>query len=187
MHFAPKFTSDLLPLKMLIVLQRAPVTAPTETISSKEPITQVATADFIPEQLFPVHIRLAGFGLDKQCTILLPAHTGVVQRIDVNGHSPCVFRQFGTAFHHAVTVTRSVVGPHRTFVIVTIFRDGPDTFNGIFLLVELFEDSTQVVGNEVVTDNNPFLGTSLEVDVLHSQRIEPHAGRLCRRIREIRG
>ena len=131
---------------MLVVLQRAPRPTPTEAVLSEQTVAEVLPGNLVLELLVAVHIGLACRRLDEQCAILLTLHAGVVERIDVDGQTLGMLRQFRAAFHRAIAVARRVVGLHRTLVIVAVFRDGTDALYGIFRLIKFFKDFLQITG-----------------------------------------
>ena len=134
------FLIFMLFFEMLVVFQRAPRPTPTESTLRKQPIAEVLTGYLVFELLATVYIGFACRRLNEQGAVFLTSDTGVVERIDVDGQTLCMLRQFCTTFHHAIAVARSIVGTHGTLVIVAIFRDRTDALNGIFCLIKFFKD-----------------------------------------------
>ena len=75
------------------------------------------------------------------------------------------------ALNRTIAIARGIVGLHRALVVVIILRDRTDALYGIFRLVELSKDFTQVVRDFLVADDDALLGLTLEVDMLHFQGI----------------
>ena len=126
--------------EMLVVFQRAPRPTPAESTLRKQSVAEVLTGYLVFELLATVHIGLARRRLDEQRTVLFALHAGVVERIDVDGQTLGMLRQFRAAFHRAITVARRVVGLHRTLVVVVVLGDGADALYGIFFLIKFFKD-----------------------------------------------
>ena len=80
---------------MLIVLDGLPVATPLETMLYKESVAEVAFRNLILELLTAVNIGLACSRLYQECAILLAAHTGVIERIDVNSQEIGRIRSMG--------------------------------------------------------------------------------------------
>ena len=163
---------------MLVVLHGAPVASPFEAMLDEEAVAEVVLRDLILERLTAVDVGLTRGRLDEQRTVFLPTDTGIIQRIDVDGESTGMVRQFRTALHDTIAVTRGVVGAHRGLVVIAIFGDGTHPLNGIFRLVEFCEDLLQVLRYRLVAYKDTHLRLPLSVDMLDMQRIKDHTGRL---------
>lgn len=77
---------------MLVVFQRAPVATPLEAMLHEEAVTEVVLRDLILERLTAVDVGLTCGRLDEQRSVFLPADTGIIQRIDVDGEATCMVR-----------------------------------------------------------------------------------------------
>lgn len=165
-------------LEMLIVLDGIPVATPFEPVLHEQTVAEVALRDLVLELLLAVDIGFTRSGLDKDGTVLLPAYTRVVERIDIDGKTTGMIRELGTAFHHPVAVARGVVGTHRSLIIIPILRDRTHALNRIFRLVKLREDLLQVLRNRLVTDKDTHLCLPLPVDMLNMQGVEDNTVRL---------
>ena len=157
---------------MLIVLESAPCPTPLKTMLGEEAVAEVTLRDFILERLAAIDIRTRGRRLDEQGAILPSFYTGIVEWIDVDSHAQRMIRQFLAALNRTIAIARGVIGLHRAFVVIVILRDRTDALDGIFRLVELSKDFTQVVRDFLVTDDDALLGLTLEVDMLHFQRAD---------------
>ena len=156
---------------MLIVLEGAPCPTPLETMLGEETIAEVLFCNLIFKRLAAIDIRTCSRRLDEQGAILPSFYTGIVKWIDVDSHAQRMIRQFLAALNRTIAIARGIVGLHRALVVVIIFRDRTDALDGIFRLVELSKDFTQVVRDFLVADDDALLGLTLEVDMLHFQGI----------------
>ena len=126
--------------EVLVVFQRAPCPTPTESMLDEQAVAEILRRNLVLERFRTVDIGFARRWLNEQRAVLLTLHAGVVERIDVDGQTLGMLRQFRAAFHRAITVARRVVGLHRTLVIVAVFRDRTDALYGIFRLIKFFKD-----------------------------------------------
>ena len=159
---------------MLVVFHRPPVATPLKAMLHEEAVTEVVLRDLILERLTAVDVGLTCGRLDEQRSVFLPADTRIIQRIDIDGESTCMVRQFRTAFHDAIAVARRIVGTHRSLVIVAIFGDGTHTLYRIFRFIEFSEYLLQVFRYLLVADKDTRLRLPLTVDMLDMQRIKDH-------------
>ena len=72
---------------MLVVLHRPPVAAPFEAMLDEEAVAEVVLRNLILERLTAVDVGFARGRLDEHRAVFLPADTGIIQRIDVDGES----------------------------------------------------------------------------------------------------
>ena len=157
---------------MLIVLQGAPAATPAEAMLDEETIAEVARRDLITEASGAVGVWTASLGLHKERAVLPAAHTGIVQRIDVDGHTSGMVRQLARTCDGTIAVARRVVGLHGALVVVTIVGDGTDALNGVTGTVELGEYLAQVGRDGFVANDDALLRTSLEIDMLYAEGVE---------------
>lgn len=142
-----------LTFKVLIVLERAPRTAPRKAVLDEQPVAQIALVDHVSlpavaADVFPRRGRLYRGGAVGQ----LP-DAGVIERVDVDSQSLGVLREFLGAGNGAVVEAAGVVGPHRAFVVGIIVVNQPHPLYRIFVFVQLLKDFLQVVGNHFITHN----------------------------------
>ena len=98
------FYAKNLLFEMLIVFQRAPTASPTESMLDKKTVAEVLCCNLVFEGFRAVRIGFSSGGLNQQRTVFLTLYTRVIQRIDINGQSLCMFRQLGAALHHSVAL-----------------------------------------------------------------------------------
>ena len=67
-------------LEMLIVLHRAPCTAPGEAVGAEEAVTEVIFVNLMGEILRPVCKSAGSDGTDA-----IGTHIGILERIDIHG------------------------------------------------------------------------------------------------------
>ena len=91
-----------------------------------------------------------------------------------------MFGEFLAACNGTIAVARRVVGPHGAFVVVSIVRDRPYALDGILRFIQFGKDVAQVFADAFIADDDALTGLSLEVNMLHMQRVENDAGRLGR-------
>lgn len=163
---------------MLVILHGLPVTAPLETMLDEEAIAEVALRNLIGEVLAAVDIGLTRSRLDEQRTVLLTTHTGVIKRIDIDGESTGMVREFRAALHYPITVARRVVGTHRCLVVIAILGDWTDTLNRIFRLIKLREDLCQVLRYLLVAYDDALMRHTLTVDMTDLDGVKYHTSGL---------
>ena len=162
----------ILLFKMLVVLEGTPCPTPAETMLDEKTIAEVLLRNLILERLGAIDIRTCSRRLDEQGAILPSFYTGIVEWIDVNSHAQRMVRQLLAALNRTIAIARGVVGLHGALVVVVIVRDRTYALDGIFGLVELGKDFPQVVRNGLVADDDALPGLTLEVDMLHFQRVQ---------------
>ena len=150
---------------MLVILHGSPVATPLKTMLDEEAVAEVALRYLIGEVLAAVHIRLTRSRLDEQGTVFLTTDARVIQRIDVDGKTTGMVREFRAAFHNPITVARRVVGTHRRLVVIAIFRNRTDTFNGVFRLIKFSEDLCQVLRYLFVANDDTLMRHTIAVDM----------------------
>ena len=150
---------------MLIVFKRPPVAAPGESVLCKEAIDQVLVGDLVFETTLAIGVGTSCFRLDDECAVFTPFHVGIVERVDVDGHTEGVSRKLIRTINDTITEARRVVGLHRQFIIGVVVVDGTYTLDGVSLAVEFVEDFAQVVGDSLVADDFSLSCVSLEVNM----------------------
>ena len=163
----PKHGLYALLFEVLIVLESAPGTTPTETVLKEKAIAEVVGGNLVFKRLRTVNIGLTRCWFNLQRAVFLPAHAGIVERIDVDGKALGVLGEFRAAGNWAIAVTRRVVGLHGTLVVVGIVGNRANALDGVLCFVELGKDVAQVGSYLTVADDDALLGPSLEVDVLY--------------------
>ena len=153
---------------MLVVFLGIPVTSPTETMLYEETIRKVASSYFIGEQGPAIDIRLSRRRLHLERAVLLARDAGIVERIDVDGHSAGMLRQLVATCYLSIAVARRVVGLHGAFVVVIILGDGSDALDGVFGPVERSKDFTQVASDVLVADDGALMRHPIAVDVFYA-------------------
>ena len=164
---------------MLVVLERVPRTSPLEAVLGEEAIAEVALGNLILERLAAIDVWTCSRGLDEQGTVLLSFDAGVVERVDVNSQAQRMVRELVAALNRTIAIARGVVGLHGALVVVVVVGDGLYALDGVFRLVQGFEDSAQVVRNLPITDDGALSRLTLEVDMLYVQRVEHNTLGLC--------
>ena len=150
---------------MLIVFKRPPVAAPGESVLCKEAIDQVLVGDLVFETTLAIGVGTSCFRLDDECAVFAPFHVGIIEGVDVDGHTEGVSRKLIRTINDPIAEARRVVGLHRQFIIGVVVVDGTYTLDGVSLTVEFVEDFAQVVGDSLVADDLSLSCISLEVDV----------------------
>ena len=164
---------------MLVVLEGAPRASPLEAVLGEEAVAEVLFRDFVLKRLAAVDVRTSSRRLDEQGAVLPSFYAGVVEGIDVYCHSLRVIRELLAAFNRPIAVARGVVGLHGALVVVVVVGNGLYALDGVFRLVQGFEDSAQVVRNLPITDNGALSRLTLKVDMLYVQRVEHDTLGLC--------
>ena len=164
---------------MLVVLERVPRTSPLEAVLGEEAVAEVLFRDFVLKRLAAVDVRTSSRRLDEQGAVLPSFYTGVVEGIDVYCHSQRVIRELLAAFNRPIAVARGVVGLHGALVVVVVVGNGLYALDGVFRLVQGFEDFAQIAGNLPVADDGALSRLPLKVDMLHGQGVEHDALGLC--------
>ena len=106
---------------MLIVFQRRPAASPFEAVRGKETPQQVALGNLVRELLVAVDIRFARGRLYEERTVCHSFYTGVVERVDVHRHPPCMLRELLRALHLPEVEAAGVVCPHGCLVVGIVF------------------------------------------------------------------
>lgn len=153
---------------MLIVLERAPVAAPGESVLSEETEAEVAVGDFVGVGSVAVYVRVSCLRLNLRFPVAR-LDTGIIERIDVHGESHAVGGEFLRACHGAVAETGGVVGGHRRLVLSAIVVDEHHALDGVAGVVELAEDGHEIVGDAAVTDEFAELDMAVERAVKQAQ------------------
>ena len=81
----------LILFKVLVVLEATPVAAPFEAMLNKQAITKVAFLYLIAELFLAIYVWPASSGLYHRGTVFALLDIGIVQRVDVDGQSQCMF------------------------------------------------------------------------------------------------
>ena len=135
---------------MLEVLARSPVTTPLEACLSKETEAEVFVINLIGEVPRAVAIWLASGGLDDPRTVIKVPIVGIVKRIDINGQSTGMLRQFGRAGDDAEAEARRVVVAHLRLVVGIIDIRQHHPLNRVLCIEELAQDVHHALGNHLV-------------------------------------
>ena len=75
---------------MLVILCMFPVAAPTKSFGKEQAVTQISPLYLIRKSLVPVRIRTTGSRLYFDFSAFQYAPAGIIERINVNGHSKTV-------------------------------------------------------------------------------------------------
>ena len=153
---------------MLVILDRAPVTAPAEALGTEQATGQVVTGNLVGKSFVAVGIT-GGCGRLDDATAIAHLHTGVVQRIQIDGQALGVLRESRGPCHRPVTETGSVIGLHGPLVVIAVLTDGTDALYRIAGFIELAEDVKQVFSNVPMAHKKALLGLSIEIYVQHPQ------------------
>ena len=89
----------------------------------EQPIAQAALLQLIVPALAAVAVFAGIGGLNQQFPVLASLDTGIVERIDVDGHSQRVLRQFFRTGNGAEVEATCVVGLHRPLVVGIVVVD----------------------------------------------------------------
>ena len=150
---------------MLVVFKRLPVAAPSKTVLCEEAVDQVLVGDLVFETTLAIGVGTSCFRLDDECAVFAPLHVGIVEGVDVDGHTESVSRKLIRTINDTITEARRVVGLHRQFIIGVVVVDGTYTLDGVSLAVEFVEDFAQVVGDSFIADDFSLSCVSLEVNM----------------------
>lgn len=140
-----------LTFKVLIVLQRAPLSAPFEAVLDEQTVAQVALRYFVRPPLFAVGIAARRGRLYDGAAVLTLLDAGVVQRVDVDGQAQRVLRQFLRTGNGPEVEAAGVVVRHRAFVVSVVVVDQPHPLYWVLILEQNLKDFFQVVGYHFVT------------------------------------
>ena len=127
-------------------------------------VTEVACHNLVGEGQLAVAV-LCGIARKSLCTFDI----WIIEGVDVDGQSLCVFRQLVAAADSAETETRGIVSPHRLLVVGIVVVDETHALNGIVGMVELAENINQVLCDGFVTHQLTLLHLSTGIVVEHAQ------------------
>lgn len=162
-------------LKMLVVLQATPTATPTETIRFERLFAKVVVINFVGELFASVHIVSSRGRTDARSF-----DTGILQWVDVDGHTEGMLREPPRTGYGAVVETRTVVGLHGGFVGGVEVVHQPDTIDGISLCKQGPEDAEQVMGDGLVAHHLALLDVTIEVVMIKGEVTELVKADPCR-------
>ena len=111
-------------------------------------------------------------GLHDHPSLLVIAHVGVVEGVDVNGKSPGVIGQLLASVYLSVTEAAGIVVAHLALVVSIVLVGQPHALDGVVLSVKLLEDFQELVGNELVADEFAQVRTLVVIPVEHAEIAE---------------
>ena len=167
---------------MLPVFHSAPGTAPTETVLEEEAVEQVALLYLIRERLSAVDVSGSGNWLDDTLPVLACIDIGIVEGVDIDGHSQSMLGEFFGTRDGTIAETRGVVVTHGTLITGLVIIDEPDALDGILLAVELTEDVDEILGDGLVAHHLTHMLTPFGIDVR-----QPQIAEICPRYRTALG
>ena len=87
---------------MLIVFARCPCSAPFKSCFGEESVAEVLLVDFVGEVPCAVAKMGGGGRLHESCSVGAVFVVGVIESVDVDGQSACVFREFCASGYCAI-------------------------------------------------------------------------------------
>lgn len=154
-------------LKMLVVLHATPTATPAETIRFERLFAKVIVINFVGELFATVNV-VGGCGR----TDTRAFDTGILQWVDVDGHTEGMLREPPRTGYGAVVEARAVVGLHGGFVGGVEVVHQPDAVDGISLCKQGPEDAEQVVGDGLVAHHLALLDATIEVVMIKGEVTE---------------
>lgn len=154
-------------LEMLVVLHATPAATPAETVRFERLFAKVVVIDFVGKLFASVNV-VGGRGR----TDARAFDTGVLQWVDVDGHTEGMLRESPRTGYGAVVEARTVVGLHRDFVGGVEVVHQSDTIDGISLCKQGPEDAEQVVGDGLVAHHLALLDATIEVVMIKGEVTE---------------
>ena len=155
--------------EVLVVFHGAPGAAPDEAVFDEQTVAEVAFIDLVAELLAAVGIGLAVGGFNDPTAILRMADIGIVERIDVDGEAAGVIGERLRTRDGAITEPAGVVVAHLTLSVGIILISQADALDRVVGLVELAEDSEQLVGYQPIADDFSLMGLMVVVPMEHAQ------------------
>ena len=157
--------------KVLVVLQGVPVASPSESVLHKQAVAEVAALQLVGRCLATIGIACAGSRLYDGHAAFLP-DAGIVERVDVYGHSQGVLGQPFAARHLAEAEAGGVVGRHRALVVSIIVIDECHALYGVAGFVETAEDVEQVRRYGFVAHQLTLLRMSVGIAMKHTEKAQ---------------
>lgn len=167
--FVLKFTAssffgcDFL-FEVLIVLGMPPIAAPGETMLSEQAVAKVIARDFVWKCRLSICVA---FG-NSRFHLAVSLDKGVVKRVNVDGPSVAVVRQFSGTRNVAEVEGRSVVGRHRARIVRPIVVNQPHALNRVVCRMQCPEYADQVGRNVAVTHQFAPVFASFGIEVFYA-------------------
>lgn len=158
----------LLFLEMLVIFQAVPCAAPGESVADELAVAEVVGGYLAGEIGRTVGVGTAALGANRH-PVAPFSDAGVVERVDVDGHSEAVFGEGGAPRDAAEVEAGGVVGLHRTQVVGVVVVHQHHPLDGIAGPVEGAEDVEELFGDGPVADELAQAYPALQVVVQHLQ------------------
>lgn len=138
---------------MLVVFQRTPVASPRKSVLRKQAVCKVVVVNLVFELFASIGILAAFLGVDNCLSVGAVLYVGVVKRVEVNGFSHTVLRQFLRACYCSVVEARRVVMIHRCHVVGVVVVNQLHALNGVVGIIQFAEYLNQIVGYVLMTNH----------------------------------
>lgn len=139
--------------KVLVVFQRTPAASPCKSVLRKQAVCKVFTVNLVFELFASIGILAAFLGVDNCLSVGAVLYVGVVKRVEVNGFSHTVLRQFLRACYCSVVEARRVVMIHRCHVVGVVVVNQLHALNGVVGIIQFAEYLNQIVGYVLMTNH----------------------------------
>lgn len=138
---------------MLVVFQRTPATSPCKSVLRKQAVGKVVAINLVFELFASVGILAAFLWVDNCLSVGAVLYVGVVKRVEVNGFSHTVLRQFLRACYCSVVEARRVVMIHRCHVVGIVVVNQLHALNWVVCIIQFAEYLNQIVGYVLMTNH----------------------------------
>lgn len=148
---------------MLPVFHTSPGTSPSESMGFEETVGQVGRRYLTREVGRAVDIPCCRGRLYGDTSGTRAAVAGVVEGVQVHGHTARVGGEPAAAFHHTVAEGTGVIGTHRQLIVGPKVINEPYALDRISVKVELSKNIKDVDSNGLVTNHLAKPNMPLEV------------------------
>ena len=139
--------------KVLVVFQRTPAASPCKSVLCKQAVGKVVAINLVFQLFASIGILAAFLGVDNCLSVGAVLYVGVVKRVEVNGFSHTVLRQFLRACYCSVVEARRVVMIHRCHVVGVVVVNQLHALNGVVGIIQFAEYLNQIVGYVLMTNH----------------------------------
>ena len=119
----------------------------------KQAVGKVVAINLGFELFASIGILAAFLGVDNCLSVGEVLYVGVVKRVEVNGFSHTVLRQFLRACYCSVVEARRVVMIHRCHVVGVVVVNQLHALNGVVGIIQFAEYLNQIVGYVLMTNH----------------------------------
>ena len=148
---------------MLPVFNTFPCTSPSESMGFEETVGQVGRRYLTREVGRAVDIPCCRGRLYDDTSGTRAAVAGVVEGVQVHGHTARVGGEPAAAFDDAIAESTGIIGAHRQLIVGPKVIDKSYALYGIAMEIELTEDIQDIGGNGFVADHLAKADMPLEV------------------------